>query len=170
MKKKSYENKTLKEFTDSFKLGMIHLKVILFDLLFYAITIPFFYAAGFFLAKQAEKMNLDLLNNQLLSRSAEEIQALSSQVQGLFFILIGAIVVVLAVIISAWSLSRGLVYTTLLKKRLTKDYFLKFAGLNLVLGVVFIAVVALFSRLSRTTPSMLYVFLALTLEIGRAHV
>ena len=159
-------NKQLTLFKDSFKLDITFIKVIIFDLLFYVILIPSFFVVGILLNKWAQKMDLDMLNQQILTKSAEEIQALTSQVQSFIAILIITVVILVLIILAAWSLSRGLIYTTLLKKKLTKGYFLKFMLLNLIIGIVALILLIFFSVIVNAIPPAIYLFYAVVLIAG----
>lgn len=151
------KTKQLIDFKNSFKPNLLFLKVILFDLLFYLITIPTFIFIGNFLTKQTSKLDLTALEQQLISPE------LSSQVQHFFTIFILTIAAIVIITLAAWSLSRALIYTTILKKRLTLKYFFKFAALNLIFAIVALIILVFFGTLVAAAPKIIYLFYAVVL-------
>lgn len=160
-----FVNKQLNSFIDSFKQGKTFLKMIGYDLIFYVITTISIVLGGLLLQRQIAKVDTNMLNQQILQRSAEELQALNSQLKIFIIIFFAVLVVVLAAAILAWSWSRGLMYAELLKKKLTKKFYWKFAGLNAILGVAAIIFLGIFSRIIELSWAI-YLFYALVLVIA----
>ena len=154
--------KQLKDFIKSFKADKIFLNIILYDLIFYLIATVSFVLGGYALRTQVGKVDTSMLNQYILQRSPEEIQVLNSQMKAFFAVFILTILGVLIALLAAWSLSRGLMFTSILKKKFNKNYFLKFAGLNLIIGAAAVAVILLFSRFIEI-PSVFYIFYAVVL-------
>jgi hypothetical protein len=155
----------LETFKKSFKIDTTLIKIILFDLLFYAITIPSFILMGIFLNKKSQGIDLAALNQNILAKSAEEVQLLATQMQNYFISFIGAIILAIIIVLAAWSLSRGLIYTNLLKKRLTWKYFFKTMGLNLLFAIIAIILLVFFSVLVQAIMPSVNLFLLVALII-----
>jgi hypothetical protein len=102
-------------------------------------------------------VDLSMLNQQILQRSPEEVQALSSQLTSLLVILLLTIIFFLLALLLSWTLSRGLMWTTVLKKKFTKHYFKKFVGLNVLFGIVLAILIFVFSKLVELSY-IIYIF------------
>ena len=107
-------NKQLNRFIDSFKQGKTFLKMMGYDLIFYVITTISIVLGGFLLQKQIAKVDTSMLNQQILQRSAEELQALNSQLKIFIIIFFAVLLVVFAAALLSWSWSRGWMYNDLL--------------------------------------------------------
>ena len=106
--KRQKMKKQLIDFKDSFKLDAVFLKILLFDLLFYAVIMSSFAFIGFILKSQSDKVDLTALDPQyILQKSAEELQVVSAQIQNYFAIFIFTIILSIIIFLAAWSLSRS---------------------------------------------------------------
>jgi len=155
--------KQLIDFKDSFKLKPNFLKIMLFDLLFYVITIASLFFFGFVISKYSEKIPAGMLNADIFSRSPEELSLLASNMQGFYIAIIVSVIASIIITLAAWSLSRGLIYTNLLKKKLTPRYFFKLLGLNTLLAIIILILLVFLSVIVKIIPAAGYVLLALIL-------
>ncbi len=136
--------KQLTTFKNSFKLNMNFLQIYIYDLLFYAIILPSLFFIQRILSKRTS--NLDLASIQdLASQSPAQISMVTAQLNSFMAVFIASVLLMIIIILAAWSFSRGLIYTKILKKKLTLKYFLKFMLLNLIIGIIFLLLLASFS-------------------------
>ncbi|MBD3355380.1 hypothetical protein GF361_05350 [Candidatus Woesearchaeota archaeon] len=136
--------KQLNNFKDSFKLNTDFLQIYIYDLLFYAIILPSLFFVQRLLSKRTS--NLDLASIQdLASQSPAQISMVTAQLNSFMAVFIASVVFMIILVLAAWSLSRGLIYTKIMKKKFNIKYFLKFMLLNLILGVIFLLLLASFS-------------------------
>ncbi|MBW2978203.1 hypothetical protein KY331_05125 [Candidatus Woesearchaeota archaeon] len=130
--------KKLKDFKDSFKPKITWIYIMLFDLLFFAVAILTLKGVGSFLEKKMAVINMP--EGDLLSMTQEQLQPITAQLQDLVISIGISVILVFIVMIAIWSLSKGLIYCTILKKKFTKQYFKKFFLLNLFLSIVIIII------------------------------
>jgi len=161
--------KFFKDFADSFKPKISWLYIILFDLLFYGITVLLVKGVGSYLAGKSNAINLPVIED-LTALTAEQVQPIASQVQSLVISTILLSILIFVVILGTWSLSRGLIYSILLKKEFNKKSFKKFILLNLFLFVVITIILTFFTAigliLQELVLSYRYVFYLVFLVIA----
>ncbi len=124
--------------------------ILLYDLLFYAIFIPCSYLFAFAINKKTNAIDLSALEQQTINTvSIAESELILSQMQSLVTWMVGLGILLASIAILSWSLSRGLIYTRLLKEKFNKKYFIRFALLNLiVLIIIAILSIVIFSLVS----------------------
>ena len=165
MKKLDYLKKELMQFLNSFKLKFNFIQILLYDLLFYAIIVPSLLFIPNFLNKQGAKIDQSLLTQEAIMKATEvELQLFYSQLRNLVIAAVVGIAALLLIALLAWSLSRGLIYTKLLKKKFTSKYFKKFIGLNLVLGIALLVITPFLATLLKV--QLIYLSLAILLIIA----
>ena len=147
----------LNNFIKSFKVKGVFLNIILYDLIFYFLATVSFIFGGYLLRTEIGKVDMSILDQYIMQRSPEEIQMLSSQMKGFFAVFILIILALIIAVVASWSLSRGLMYTSILKKKFNRRYFLKFAGLSFIIGAVAVAMTILFSKFAEII-AVLYLF------------
>lgn len=113
------------------------------DALFYLILAPSFMLFSYIINKQADMVDKSLLNEQILYQAPEKINQLNQSLEALLIVLIAAGLLLLLVAVVSWSLSRGLAYTQLTKKKFTKDYFIRFSLMNLLYFILVSLIVVL---------------------------
>jgi len=138
--------KQLINFKDSFKLNLDFLQIFLYDLLFHVIFLPLLFLTKKIISSKTQNLDLTSFQN-IASQSAAQINMLTSQLSSLLTTLIISTVFLITLTLAAWSFSRGLIYTKILKKKLTLKYFFKFMLLNLILGIIILFSLASFTVL-----------------------
>jgi len=157
-----------KDFIDSFKPKISWLYIMLFDFLFYGISILVIKAVGSYLTKKSAAINLPDITN-LNALNPADLEAIAMQMQNLFITIVVLITLVLIVILLGWSLSRGLIYSILLKKKFTKKSFGKFTLLNLFLFITIFVILVFFTAVGAVLATLItsyrYVFFVIFLAI-----
>lgn len=149
-KKKAQEQGHKTSFSHEFRLCLRSLKDIFtlkalavasFDVLFYILLLAISLLAAYvmnYLIKPLQEMNLDIIP---ASSAADLAGMRTAIIRTLIFISIAYLTTFILIFLS-FALSRYLIWTTLLKKRLEKRVFWKFALLNLVWSLIIGAVLA----------------------------
>ena len=154
-----YIKTELKEFISSFKLDATYLQVILYDLIFYAATIPTLLLFGGVTKTLGSRIDQGLMTQEaLLAASQAELQAFYSSLKWLVMWTIFSLILMFVVTLTSWSVSRGLIYTKLLNKKFNKSYFWKSIGLALVLGIIVFPLLLLISLFLKSFVYYLIVF------------
>ena len=100
-----------------------------------------------------------LLQNQeaLLQASETQLAALYSDLKTLVIATLSILIITVLALLLGWSLSRGLIYTKILKKKFNWDFFKRFVGLNVIISIIFIILLLIISALVQTQiKSMIY--------------
>ncbi|MBW2995967.1 hypothetical protein KY332_01570 [Candidatus Woesearchaeota archaeon] len=143
--------KQLKQFIESFKLKFNFIQIIFYDLLFYAIVYPSTYLAGKIITKQGSKISPESLTQEAMAQiTPDQLKLLMADVNTLMFTTIIVGILLAVILLLSWSFTRGMIYSTLLKKKFTKKYFKKLIGLNLFLAVILIPILLFISGLLKT--------------------
>lgn len=160
--------KFFKDFVNSFKPKISWLYIMLFDFLFYGISILLVKAVGSYLSKKSASIILP--TGDLMSMPAEQLEPILLQLRNYFIATIVSVVLAFIIILVAWSLTRGLIYSLLLKKKYSKSYFKKSILLNLFLSVDIIILLTFFVSIGLLLQDLargyVYVFYAVFLVIG----
>lgn len=149
----SFASKSWNDLKGSFRPDINCLKIILFDAIFYLISMPSLLLIGWLIKRKAESMSTIDLSPDLVTRPPQEIIAASSEIRSIFFFLIGGIILASLIILFSWSLSRALIYLNLEKKKLTAKNYFKFVGLNSILGLLLLITLLGFSTLVKVQSS-----------------
>lgn len=155
---------------NSFKLDKRFIFVILFDLLFYAIIIPCFFAYAYLINKQAEIMqNLigtEDIASYLFSASPAEISFLTGDMRVLVLTFVAGAIILFLIGLFSYSLSRSLIWNYLLEKKFSLKRYLKFNVLNLILLIAFFIIFSIYSilmLLSRWVFGIILIFFMLAI-------
>jgi hypothetical protein len=146
--------KTLKDFVNSFKPNIIWLYIMMFDLLFYGISVLLIKSVGSYLSEKSAAINLPV--RDIAAMSAEQLKPLASHLQNFFIAIILLVILSFIIIMAAWSLTRGLIYSALLKKKFTKAYFKKFFLLNLFLTMPLAIILVFFTAIGLVLQGIFY--------------
>lgn len=159
----------LKLFLDSFKLKKNFLYIILYDLLFFIIAILFVKFFGGIIGKMSSNVDLSIVERVLISPSPAQTEILKATVNNVKMVIFGAMIaftLYLIIIIFIWSLSRGLIYTTLLNKKFDKKFYWKFLLLNLLFYIPLLILLFAFIYVIKELPQAIYaLFLILLIAV-----
>lgn len=157
------------DFANSFKPKLIWLYIIIFDLFFYGVSVFAVKLFGSFLTNKSNTFNLPAATD-LTTLPAAELEMLANQLQNLFISLVVSSIILVIVILTAWTLTRGFIYSLLLKKKFTKKVFGKFILLNLFLSAVITVILVFFISIGLLVKdaiqSYYFVFYAVLLVIS----
>ncbi|MEE9525998.1 MAG: hypothetical protein V3V78_05325 [Candidatus Woesearchaeota archaeon] len=147
----------LVNFKDSFKFDITFLKILLYDMLFYAIVVPTLFLASYLMTSLMGGIDPNILTQEMIAAKSPAIQAVASQMESVLVVAVITSILTILITLAAWSLSRGLIYTKLLKKKLTKKLFFKFAGSTFVLAILITNLLLVTSIVSKIiSPYLLY--------------
>jgi hypothetical protein len=152
MAKKRLLKEKWKLFLDSFRLKSNFLYIILYDLLFYVITIPLFILFPFMLNKKLAGMDPDILYKMgsVMNVTAAQTQELEMAVQSMqsffAFFVFGMIFLAIASLL-AFTLSRTLIWNYLLKQKFDLKHYLRFNVVNIIIAVFLFIVYLIISKL-----------------------
>jgi len=164
--KKNYFKKELTVFLNSFKLKFNFIQILLFDLIFFAITVPGIYLVSLMINKKGAEIDTAMLTQEaLIGASEAELQLLTSQMQGLIAWTIASFVILALIILITWSITRCLIYGNLLKKKVTPTYFKKTIGFTLILSIIFIILVPFIAALVKT-QTMFFAYFSLAIFLA----
>lgn len=149
--------KQFKSFIGSFK-NKDYLRMFLYESLFYIIVLPSFLLVSLYLKHAADKLNPGALQNSITLQSIEAAEPIFRQFQFYFYMFMAFAVLLFLITLFSWSLSRGLAYTHLLGRKMTKIYFLKFSGLSLIFGIIIFAVALFFGSIVNISKELAYTF------------
>ena len=162
--KLNYFKSEFKEFFNSFKLKFNFLQIILFDLTFYAAVFLTSIVSTKIMEAKGTGLDTSMLTEQALTAASEaELAVFASGFKGFIIAAFAVIIIMALVVLLGWSLTRGLIYTNLLKKKLTKTYFIKSVGLNIVLAIIVFVVMMFISVLLQMQIQAIIYFSALLL-------
>lgn len=133
--KRMNKDNLLDRIKDSLKPTKECFKIFGFDILFYAILIPSFALFTYIINSFTENIDTSLLSEQIIYESPEMIQALNSSLQSLLIAFISGGIIFFILAVLGWSISRGLCYSKLLKKKFNKEYLIKLFFMNLFYAV-----------------------------------
>ena len=156
-------------FLDSFKFKKNFLYIIGYDLLFYIIAVIFVKLFGFIIEKMSSGVDMSILNRAVLDPSPAQVEIVTQTVMGakaVVYVFAIFVVLYLVILLFAWSLSRGLIYCTLLKKKFNSKYYWKFLLLNLVFFVPLLIMFFSFVYVIKELPYAIYVLMFLILAVS----
>lgn len=146
------------EFLNSLKLGKEFVLIMLYDILFWALLAVLTLILANVLRTPYEQLKLVQFGGE--SVSLGNLQAYNAIIENFFTATIIAIIVFWVLAILAYSLSRGLIWLTLLEKPAQQPYFMRLSLLNIVWCTVWVAL-AVFFMATMQQPIGAYVFLIL---------
>jgi len=137
------ENK-FKNLKESFILNKEFLITYIYDLLFYIIILPCFGVSFFMLSSVSSNIDVSLLE-KAASLAPEKAQVIISQWYSLVVLSLALALLLLLITAAAWSLSRSLIYTRMLKEKFSFNYYLRFFLLNIfhLLKAIFFFIIPL---------------------------
>ena len=153
-------------FLDSFKVKKNFFYIIGYDLMFYIIATVFVSIFGGILTKISSTVDLNLINKALLDPTPAQMKVIETTVNNakvLVYLLVASIFLYLLIILFSWSLSRGLIYANLLKKKFNSKFYWRFLLLNLVYFVPLILISLAFIYVIKEIPQAFYVFILVLL-------
>ncbi|MBW2966298.1 hypothetical protein KY342_04300 [Candidatus Woesearchaeota archaeon] len=176
MAKESKFQEKWRLFLDSFRLKSSFLYVILYDLLFYVITIPLFILFPWLLNKKLAGIDPEILSRitstaltNITAAQTKELEMAVQSMQNFFaFFIIGIIFLAIASLL-VFTLSRALIWNFLLKKKFEKKSYFKFNVLNVLLAVIFAVIIFILARLRTlivmplVSASVLFAFIVTSL-------
>lgn len=126
-----------KKFKESLRLKIDFIHVILLDLVFYLIMIPFTYLAVFLIHAQADKIDITGLQSAVAAETPDlmQMQAIMGDLKAFIIMVVVTAILFLIIGLFAYSFSRSLIWNYLLKKKLRIGKYLKFVLLNLMLVI-----------------------------------
>ncbi|MBD3248745.1 hypothetical protein GF336_01750 [Candidatus Woesearchaeota archaeon] len=134
--------------------------ILLYDLLFYLIFIPFSYLFAYIINSKTNAIDMSVLEQHTLqTMPLAESEIILSQMQSLVYWIVGLGIILASIAILSWSLSRGLIYTRLLKQRFDKKYFKRFNLLNLLLLIIIIIISMIIFSLASLNPYAVFLYI-----------
>lgn len=127
----------IKKLKESFSLNKQFLVSYLYDILFYIIILPCFFISFYILSSASSNIDSSLLEN-IASLAPEKAQIIISQWYSLVALSLALALLLFIIASAAWSLSRSLIYTSMLKEKFSLNYYIKFFLLNIFYLLKFI--------------------------------
>lgn len=130
--KENYFKKSLKTLLDSFK--EINLKasfIILADMLFYMAFMLMMFLWNIALGHLFKDFPVESIKN-ITSLSEEQLGQLAGPMHDVLVSLTVSVPLIILLTIALWSLSKGIIWNLVLKKKFSLSYFWKFSLLNLI--------------------------------------
>ncbi|MFC1734194.1 hypothetical protein ACFL6I_28150 [candidate division KSB1 bacterium] len=111
--------------------SLTFLLIFAFDLVFFALMYPLIYLYGYFINRLiAPYMGLDVAS--LTSQSTDQLAIYQQSLTNLIVFTVLLTIALVLLLVLVWSVSRALIWTRLLARKMTFRYFGKFYLLNLV--------------------------------------
>ena len=148
------------EFLSSWKLNKEFVTIMLYDILFWALLAVLALVLANVLRAPYEQLKLVQFGGESINLG--NLQAYNAIIENFFAATIIALIVFWLLVVVAYSLSRGLIWLTLLEKPMQRPFFVRFSLLNIAWCTVWVAL-AVFFMATMTQPVGAYVFLILLL-------